>query len=77
MNQQLILDLEHLLTREHVLSRPEDLLLYEYDGSVEVARPNCIVFPRDAADVVRIVEIANRHDVPIVGRGAGTGLSGG
>lgn len=77
MNQRLITDLEHLLTREHVLSRPEDLLLYEYDGSVEVARPNCIVFPRDASDVVRIVEIANRHDVPIVGRGAGTGLSGG
>lgn len=77
MNQRLIADLEHLLTREHVLSRPEDLLLYEYDGSVEVARPNCIVFPRDAPDIVRIVEIANRHDVPIVGRGAGTGLSGG
>lgn len=77
MNQRLIADLEHLLTREHVLSRPEDLLLYEYDGSVEVARPNCIVFPRDDSDVVRIVEIANRHDVPIVGRGAGTGLSGG
>ncbi|MFZ0640737.1 MAG: FAD-linked oxidase C-terminal domain-containing protein [Candidatus Acidiferrales bacterium] len=77
MNQHLIADLEHLLTHEHVLSRPEDLLLYEYDGSVEVARPNCIVFPRDASDVVRIVEIANRHDVPLVGRGAGTGLSGG
>jgi glycolate oxidase len=77
VNQRLIADLERLLTREHVLSRPEDLLLYEYDGSVEVARPNCIVFPRDAADVVRIVEIANRYDVPVVGRGAGTGLSGG
>ena len=77
MNQRLIADLEQLLTRESVLSRPEDLLLYEYDGSVEVARPNCIVFPRDASDVVRIVEIANHHDVPIVGRGAGTGLSGG
>jgi glycolate oxidase len=77
MNQNLITDLERLLTREHVLSRPEDLLLYEYDGSIEVARPNCVVFPRDAADVVHVVEIANRHDVPIVGRGAGTGLSGG
>ncbi|MGB6484211.1 MAG: FAD-linked oxidase C-terminal domain-containing protein [Candidatus Acidiferrales bacterium] len=77
MNQRLITDLEHLLTREHVLSHPEDLLLYEYDGSVEVARPNCIVFPRDASDVVHIVDIANRHDVPLVGRGAGTGLSGG
>jgi glycolate oxidase len=77
MNQNLITDLERLLTREHVLSRPEDLLLYEYDGSIEVARPNCVVFPRDAADVVHVVEIANRHDVSIVGRGAGTGLSGG
>ncbi|MGB6874748.1 MAG: FAD-linked oxidase C-terminal domain-containing protein [Candidatus Acidiferrales bacterium] len=77
MNQRLITDLEHLLTREHVLSHPEDLLLYEYDGSVEVARPNCIVFPRDTSDVVHIVDIANLHDVPLVGRGAGTGLSGG
>lgn len=77
MNQRLIADLEHILPREHVLSRPEDLLLYEYDGSVEVARPNCIVFPRDASDVVHIVEVANHHDVPVVGRGAGTGLSGG
>jgi len=53
------------------------LLLYEYDGSVEIARPTCVVFPRTTADVVAIVQIANRHHTPIVGRGAGTGLSGG
>src|SRR5579863_88936 len=77
MNQRLIRELEHLLTRENVLSRPEDLLLYEYDGSVEVARPQCIVFPRETSDVVKIVQLANRYQIPIVGRGAGTGLSGG
>jgi glycolate oxidase len=77
MNQRLIRELERLLTRENVLSCPEDLLLYEYDGSVEVARPQCIVFPRNTSDVVKIVQLANRYQIPIVGRGAGTGLSGG
>ncbi|MGH9711491.1 MAG: FAD-binding oxidoreductase [Candidatus Acidiferrales bacterium] len=77
MDRHLLSELENLLGKDSVLSRPEDLLLYEYDGSVEIARPQCIVFPRAAADVVRIVELANRYKIPIVGRGAGTGLSGG
>src|SRR5579863_471007 len=77
MNQRLLNELEQFLRKDAVLSRPEDLLLYEYDGSVEIARPQCIVFPRTAADVVRIVALANHHKTPIVGRGAGTGLSGG
>ncbi|MFZ0213740.1 MAG: FAD-linked oxidase C-terminal domain-containing protein [Candidatus Acidiferrales bacterium] len=77
MDHHLLRELEHLFGHDGVLSRPEDLLLYEYDGSVEIARPQCVVFPRTAAEVVRIVELANRYKTPIVGRGAGTGLSGG
>jgi len=56
------------------LYRPEDLALYEYDGSVDRARPELVVFPSSTADVSRIVKLAVKHDVPIVGRGAGTGL---
>jgi glycolate oxidase len=59
------------------LDKPEDLLLYEYDGSVEKARPEMVVFPRTTEDVVAIVRITNEYNIPIVGRGAGTGLSGG
>ena len=59
------------------LDNAQDLALYEYDGSVDKQRPEIVVFPRDTADVVEIVKIARRHGVPIVGRGAGTGLSGG
>ncbi|HEV2289799.1 MAG TPA: FAD-linked oxidase C-terminal domain-containing protein [Candidatus Acidoferrales bacterium] len=77
MDHHLLRELEHLLGRDGVLSRPEDMLLYEYDGSVEIARPQCVVFPTKTADVVRIVELANQYKTPIVGRGAGTGLSGG
>lgn len=66
-----------LLGPRGYLDRPEDLLLYEYDGSVEKARPELVVFPRSTADVVEIVKIAGEHGIPITGRGAGTGLSGG
>jgi glycolate oxidase len=60
-----------------VLSRPEDLKLYEYDGGVDKALPDVVLFPRSTEDVVFIVQMALSHDLPIVGRGAGTGLSGG
>ena len=59
------------------LDRPEDLTLYEYDGGVDKFRPDMVVFPRSTEEVVRIVNITRVHGIPIVGRGAGTGLSGG
>ncbi|MEX2262336.1 MAG: FAD-linked oxidase C-terminal domain-containing protein [Bryobacteraceae bacterium] len=59
------------------LDRPEDLILYEYDGSVDKARPEMVIFPRSRDDVVAIVKITREHGIPIVGRGSGTGLSGG
>jgi glycolate dehydrogenase FAD-linked subunit len=77
MERKQIGDLEHLLGPSGVLWRAEDLPLYEYDGSVERGRPDCIVFPRRTQDVVEIVKLAKRFETPIVGRGAGTGLSGG
>jgi glycolate oxidase len=69
--------IQELLGRSGYLDRPEDLTLYEYDGSVDKARPELVVFPQSAADVAAIVRISNQHAIPIVGRGAGTGLSGG
>jgi glycolate oxidase len=59
------------------LDRPEDLKLYEYDGGVDKARPDFVVFPRSTEEVAAILRIASEHGTPVVGRGAGTGLSGG
>ncbi len=53
------------------------MALYEYDGSVDKAKPDLVVFPQTAEQVVALVQIARDHGIPIVGRGAGTGLSGG
>ena len=77
MTTSLLRELTSLLGAVNVLHHPDDLLLFEYDGSVEKARPDLVVFPRTTQEVSQIVELAAKHQVPIVGRGAGTGLSGG
>jgi len=66
-----------LLGPRAYLDRPEDLALYEYDGGQDRHPPDVVVFPRTAAEVGALVRIANQFGMPIVGRGAGTGLSGG
>jgi len=60
-----------------VMTEPDEVAIYAYDGSVEHALPDAVVFPRDTADVQSVVRIAHELGVPIIGRGAGTGLSGG
>ena len=73
----LVRELQRLVGQDAVLHRPEDLLLYEYDASVEKGRPEAVVFPTTTEQVSRIVKLTAHSNTPIVGRGAGTGLSGG
>jgi len=77
MHSGLLRDLEKRLGPSSVLFQPEEVLLYEYDGSVEKGRPDAVVFPTATQEVSAIVKLAAKYNVPIVGRGAGTGLSGG
>ncbi|MBK5293813.1 MAG: FAD-binding protein [Acidobacteriia bacterium] len=74
---QLKNEIASLLGPRGYLDQPQDLTLYEYDGGVDKARPELVVFPQTTADVAAIAKLAGRHRVPLVGRGAGTGLSGG
>jgi glycolate oxidase len=70
-------DIDRLLGPRGYLDRPEDLKLYEYDGSVDKAQPELVAFPQTPEQVAALIRIAREHHIPIVGRGAGTGLSGG
>jgi glycolate oxidase len=66
-----------LLGPRGYLDQPADLALYEYDGGVDKRAPDLVAFPRSTEDVVELVKLAREFGVPFVGRGAGTGLSGG
>ena len=50
--------------------------LYATDASVYQIEPRGVVLPRTADDVVRTVEVAARHGVPITARGGGTSQAG-
>ena len=74
----LIEGLSSIVGAAGVLSRPEELLVYECDGlTLHSAKPTAVVFPTSTEDVVRIVATCRRFYTPFVARGAGTGLSGG
>jgi glycolate oxidase len=77
VNPAFLSAVEKIVGARGVLHRPEDLTLYEYDGSVDKARPGMVAFPRTTEEVSALVRLARAHGVPFVGRGAGTGLSGG
>jgi len=62
---------------EFVFWRPEDLAVYEFDGTVEKSMPHAVVLPGTTEEVAEVVRACNRFGVPITPRGAGTGLSGG
>ena len=74
----LIAELRAALGPENVLWAASDLVVYECDGfTIEKNRPEAVVFPRSTREVATVLEIANRHGVPVVPRGAGTSLAGG
>jgi glycolate oxidase len=61
-----------------LLTEPEDLIPYSFDGTAALKqRPEAVVFPRTTTQVAEVVRLAGAARVPIVTRGSGTGLSGG
>jgi glycolate oxidase len=70
-------DLRKIVGQDAVLDRPEDVMLYEYDAGVRKSTPGAVVFPQNTQQVSEIMRIASANRIPVVGRGAGTGLSGG
>ena len=75
---QVLADLIAIVGPDNVLHRQDEMLVYECDGYVvEKSLPDVVVFPTSTEQVVEVVKLCNRHDIPFVPRGAGTSLAGG
>ena len=75
--QVLIQQLKAIVGDASVVYHPEDLLVFEYDGSIDRGMPDVVVFPSSTDEVRQVLSLAYKAEVPVVGRGSGTGLSGG
>src|SRR5690349_7432425 len=70
-------ELRQVVGREAVIATPNDLRIFERDGSIEGAMPDAVVLASSTRQVADVIKVAARHHIPLVPRGAGTGLSGG
>ena len=77
-NPELVARLQTVLPGEAILHEAEDLRPYECDGlSAYRQTPMIVVLPRTEQEVAAVLRICHAMRVPVVARGAGTGLSGG
>ena len=76
-SKQIVDELESVVGSHYVLQSESDLLVYEYDGSADKGVPVLVILPENEQQLSQIVIVANSHNIPVIARGAGTGLSGG
>ena len=76
MDTDFIIDLKKRITgdvRADLFSKNA----YAIDASIYQIQPLVIVLPRSTEDVRTTVSIGNKYNIPIIPRGAGTGITGG
>ncbi len=77
MDKQLIDRLVKIIGPTGVLSSPEELAVYSYDGTFTESRPDLVVLPQTTAQVSQVVALAAETRTPLVARGMGSGLAAG
>src|SRR2546430_1951784 len=70
-------ELRTIVGREAVIDSANDLRIFERDGSIEGALPDAVVLASSTEHVAGVIKVAAHNNIPVVLRGAGTGLSGG
>jgi glycolate oxidase len=76
--EELVKALQPLLPAHALLWEPEDTIPYECDGLAAYRQmPLAVALPETEAQAIAVIKVCQRLEIPIVPRGAGTGLSGG
>jgi glycolate oxidase len=78
LSRSTIKRLKNILGPDGVLTDPETLRVYSYDGQTNFSRePDAVLLPRSADQVARVMRLAFREAIPVTPRGGGTNVSGG
>lgn len=77
LNPAILDRLTAIVGPEHLTTSREECLCYAYDGTGQEFPPGAVIFPASTAEVSAIMRLASEYCLPVVPRGAGTGMSGG
>jgi len=73
----LLSHLEDIVGPEGLLTTPEDMMTYGYDATLPEHQPEAVLIPCTTQQISDALRLAGENGIPVVPRGAGTGLSGG
>ncbi|MDK2822554.1 MAG: glycolate oxidase [Clostridia bacterium] len=79
LSQEVLNELIKILGKENVLTSKEDMITYSFDATADMPsqEPDVVVTPDTKEQVVAVVKLANKYQIPLITRGSGTNLSGG
>jgi glycolate oxidase subunit GlcD len=78
MDARVVAELRSIVGPRGLVEKPALLFPYEADGlALLKQKPKLVVLPRNTDETSRVMRVLHRERIPVVGRGAGTGLSGG
>ncbi len=77
MKKDIFKKLAQIVGQDYLLSSPEDLACYSYDGTGRVYLPEAVALPESAKQVASIMRLAAEYHFPVIPRGAGSGMTGG
>jgi len=75
ISKQILKELQNIVGKQYVLSSPEDLVAYSYDGTFAEQRPDLVVQPDSTRQVSEVMKVAWREEIGVVPRGMASGLA--
>lgn len=78
VTESLVSELQKIVGEKYVYTNPEKMEPYSHDEVTDpkyVKMPEVVVLPENAEQIAEVVKLANREIVPLIPRGAGTGLA--
>ena len=76
MDASIIEKIEGIVGKEGYSTNTAEIYTYGFDASIFHNTPDIVIQPKSTEQVSEIMKIANAERIPIVPRGAGTGLCG-
>jgi glycolate oxidase len=77
LDNAIIRELRQAVGKANVLTDKTECFAYSYDSQPEKGFSDAVVIASTAREVAAVVKTAARHHVPLVARGAGSGMTGG
>ncbi len=75
IDKKILKELQNIVGKKYVLTTPEDLVAYSYDGTFAEQRPEVVVCPDSTEQVGAVMEVAWREEIGVVPRGMASGLA--